>query len=682
MSIRLPQAATGWTTAQNGDKFGDLIRTRNLDFSKDGYLTLARKALALYSLNDSASFGQPIAITNDSNFYYIVTTVGIFEYNTLTGAMVQLNLIDAPTPGFGSDTVVFNANVVVSGNTTVNDYNPLTNFWTHTARIVTGLSSSYPHPLCLFENLIYIMVGNGNQVLMYDGNYSLIATLTIPAGYIVTGIRWRQNLAYIATRNIAGGEAKLFVWAGTFDGSANGTGATAYGVQADWIYSLCEYDSAIVVVTSTGEILRFNGGGFDEEPIAVFPVYYTPYSWISSNSAASLVGKVTNRGMVAEGKNLYINIDGSTSLGSGQFPGRTLVNQPSGLWVFKPGVGLYHRAGTMHQTHQSVLVTAVASNYIALASAVDVQLGDAVVFLSGTPLTGINIGQTYFAIPDTNQNMRLALSPADAINGDYINISGTPGGTDILHIDNYTSVGATVVVNPGPVHPIRTILPNIFFASEVLFGCTALDNTNTSTGVLMSLGMGRNVGTFTTSRIDSGALTEKWQKLFAKIEPYFRSADSFLFKYKIGRRLGMPLTMSTGMVQWTSSTTFTINRMTREFSSAAIGDDIEIIQGAGSGYVAHITNIDKSNDPTWVITIDRALTGAVNGAYFDFIVDNFTELEKEIYTSKSVSEGFFENAIAGADGDSKFLQIKCVISGYDIEMDELDVISTGSMNME
>lgn len=676
MSIQIPQAKTGFTLAQNGDKFGDIVRTRNLDFSKDGYLSLARKALVLFSGFDSTDFGEPIAITNDDANYYIITNTGFYLYVVSTNTTTELSLTNAPQAGFQSDAIVFNAKLLVSGQTSVNSYARLTGFWDSPADI-TGLSSAYPHPLCAFENLNYVTVANGNVVTMYDTSFNLIATLTIPMGYVVTSMRWRENTLYIATRNIAGGSAILFTWAGTFDGSGNGTGAQGYGVEADWIYSCCEYQNNIAVVTSEGQILSFSGGGFDF--IAAFPVYYTPYDWISSNAILNIIGNVANRGMVGIGDNLFININGATSVGPGQFPGQNLVNQPSGLWEFKPGVGLFHKAGFPYATHQKVTVSQITSSFLNLSAAVDVKLGDAVVFLS-TSITGLNSGQTYFAMPADSIHIRLALSPADAINGIYIFISGTTG--DTMHIDSYSSVGATVISNPGPVHPIRTILPNIFFGSEVLFGGTVLDSTNTVRGMFMSLGMGRNVGSFTMARVASQSLTDMWKKMFMKLEPYFRSADSVLIKYKTEKRLGMPLTQTSGMVQWTSSTTFTVDRTKREFSSALNGDEIEVIQGAGSGFSAHITNIDKGTDPLWNVTVSPAIPGAVNGAFFDFITDNFTLLATKSYTDKSISEGFFEEPIGGDDGESKWIQLKVLVSGYDIEMDQLDVISTGNMNFE
>ena len=48
-----------------------------------------------------------------------------------------------------------------------------------------------------------------------------------------------------------------------------------------------------MLITSAGQLLRFNGGGFDE--LERLPVYGTGYSWTSTAAASSLVGKVAAR---------------------------------------------------------------------------------------------------------------------------------------------------------------------------------------------------------------------------------------------------------------------------------------------------------------------------------------------------------------------------------------------------
>lgn len=675
MSTQLPQSTTGWKASQLSDKFGDIIRTRGLDLVKAGYITLGRKPIGLFSHTEDTDFGVPLVITNDATQYYIITTTAGFIYNPANQTVTQLPTIDAPGVGFQTDAAMYNAEVAVSGVSSLNTYNPGDGLWNHPTRI-TGLDSAYPHPVETFTTLAYVCVGNGNKVQMYDSSYNLIATLTIEQGYVVTGLRHTPGFMYISTRNISGKNARMFVWAGTFDGSANGTGAVSYDAEGDWIYSLCEYDSSVAIINSQGQLMRFSGNGFDQ--LDALPVYYSDYSWVSANSIFNILGKVASRGMMAQGKRIVLNIDGSIALPTNQYPGSVMPNQPSGVWVYDPDTGLTHRAGYVHEKYQSVAITAVDSDYLVLASSVALQVADPVVFLT-TTLTGITAGQTYFAIPDGTQNTRIAISPYDAFQGNHLPVSGDPGDFDAMAVDVYSSVGATSIRNPGPVHPIMTVLPNVFFGTEFLFGGTAIDGTGSDMGILMSLGMGRNVGSFITARIPATSLTDDFPKMFAKLEQMFVASQYVLVNFRRILRFGVPMATS-GLVTWASSTTFTINVQRRDFSAALVGDEIEIILGAGSGYTAHISEIDVSAAPTYTVTLDTVIPGAVAGQKFDFIIDNWTRLESFDLDGKGIPQGTLETAVS--DLDSTWVQLKVELGGFKTQIGEVDVPSVANMNYD
>ncbi|KKL83633.1 hypothetical protein LCGC14_1972810, partial [marine sediment metagenome] len=97
--------------------------------------------------------------------------------------------------------------------------------------------------------------------------------------YIENKGSWRNNVLYIGTRHLDGGNARMFLW--------NGSGTThngAFSVGAEWSYSGEEYQSSMITVTSGGQILWFNGGGFNV--LANFPIYYTPIKWTTKATAS------------------------------------------------------------------------------------------------------------------------------------------------------------------------------------------------------------------------------------------------------------------------------------------------------------------------------------------------------------------------------------------------------------
>ena len=238
------------------DLFGNLARVRNLDFNKPGYLALARKPVVLYSETQDVDFETPLAILADDDDFYVVTSEDVFSIDTsITDISVSKLTAGSPPGGsFAADGVFFNSELHVSDSTSVHSWGSST--WVSD---ISGLSSSYPHPLCVSEHQQYLAVGNGNTVRLYNTSYVLQTTLTVPSDHVVTWIRWRANLLWCGTRNINGGEGKVFLWNGS------GTAAQAgYGVGSEWAMSGCVYDveSTIVVASASGQLLKFGGGGF------------------------------------------------------------------------------------------------------------------------------------------------------------------------------------------------------------------------------------------------------------------------------------------------------------------------------------------------------------------------------------------------------------------------------------
>lgn len=666
MNTTIP--ATGWKTAQDSEKKGNIIRSKNISLDKDAQIRLARKAMVLYSLADDAGFGNPIVIETDGTYIYVLTSNGHhFVVNvTLTSfSIIETSATNSPTLGNDSDWVIFNNKPHASGAAKVGYINALGQgqVW-HSPSPITDLSTDYPHPMLSFQNN-NLFVGDGNTLRQYNTSYVRDTSneLLIGSEFIITGIRSVGSKLYVSTRHKYGGEARLFVW------NRVGTAAQeSYGCGADWIYSMCEYDSSLAVITSAGELARFNGGGFD--PLAYLPVYFTEYSWSSTAADSSLIGKVASRGMRASGKKLYINLDGSINQDVLVYPGPYLAEQPSGLYCYDPDVGLYHKAGYNYNSKILNLITEINSNILKFGTAHQAQTGDPVLY-SGGEVSGLNSGQVYYAITESSLTLQLALSPEDARAGKAVVVSATSLVTSRCYFDRYESIGETSISAPGGLCVMARNFLNGFYASEVVFGGSALDETLTAKGVLMSLGMGRNRASFVTPKISSADILDTFQRIVSFFEGLYGELDEIVIKWRKAKRSNFPVGLCyTGSATWVAANQFTLDFRKKDMLSVAEGDEIEIVRGAGAGYTAHIETIDDSAAPIYTITIDEDMP--VTSGSFDFIVDNWKKLIVIDKDSESSSDNYADPAV---DTKAKWVEFKVELRGRGVAIDEMQFIN-------
>lgn len=651
--IKLPNGQ--WNINQKSDLYGSISATRNLDFNKAGYIAPAGKVNTLSSSTSTFNYGLPIATTSDNTYDYVAHLQGFAVYNFANASYLSTNFASgASVPFFDlySDSVMYLGitHVIgqVSGAVGVHSYSGGT-LGTWTPRITTGYTTNVPHPLCVMENRQTLLVGNGNVLNQYSSAYALDTTnqLTLPSDYLITWIRYRQSTAVIGTRNINGGEAKVFFWNGT------GTGfQTAYGVGADWAYSGIEYQSSIAVIVSSGRLLRFTGAGFEE--IASLPVWSSPYSWASTAASNSLIGKVANRGMAVHGDLLYINLDGSLNVGTYENPGLYLDGQPGGLWVYDPSVGLSHKSG--YATDPMLFLTPVSVNSGNLVFAVphQAQTGDGIEY-AFTGALGLNVGQTYYAVVDGPTAVALALSPADAQAGRKIALSATPT-TDSFYLQTHTQQGTALITTPGLVSVLGIPHLNTFIATEVLFSGIAKDATLTDQNLLMSLGMSRNTGSLVTPKLQSAAIEDTLQKLYTKFDSLDLDTDKILVKFRKQEKFGLPNRLS--LITWVTPTSFTINTTTQDFKSVSIGNEIDIIAGAVAGYTAHITAIDSSTT-TYTVTIDESLPITATNTSM-IVCNNWFKKDTLTNLTKNTSDGFGE---IGVDKTGTWAQAKIEMRG-------------------
>lgn len=660
--ISVPSELGKWSIANLGDIFGSLFTTRNVHFD-DGHLNLSPKAASLFSSHVNVDFGLLMAALFFENDYLLVTDQEVWELRSgLNMVCISDGESNAPHPNGASDAVVWQERAYVSSDTSTD-----VRYWNGTAWTNPSISlseTSKPHPLAVMGNFSggHLVVGETNTVRRYDTSHSLIVTLTLNANYEVTKLLYRQNYLYIMTRAIDGGEAKCFVW--------NGSGTSAqqeYGCGSNWIFSACEYGNGFAIVTNKGQVLKWNGAGFDtENPMAEFPVANSPYQW-NSTVDSSPVGKVQMNGMKANGKRLYINVDGSvanyTRLGnSANSNSFYLPNQPSGIWCYDPAVGLYPRNLSTSDGYTVYVPSNPAGNEFTLDSDAKFVTGEPVYVADQGSLTGLIEGVTYFAIVTGGDTIKLADTRADAFAGNDIDVGGTAGDAEFyaLDYDQYgeeygfsVDAGAMCIVVAEAGSPGN--IPSLFKTPYIWGFQTATDDATH----LCALTLGSNVGSFTLPRVFSLNLGESWGKMGIRILNLFSPTDKIVIKTRQKDKQDYPTPPFEGT--FSNETTIGSGDGGRELIEE--GEEVNILTGAGAGLSSHIK--EKNGDE---YLLEDTYPHAVAADAIVFNVENWERKQVVDIETESISSGYVE---VGFDKPSQWMQAKIEMRGFGLKIPQL-----------
>lgn len=661
MTIYLPPRETKqWKQTNSGDVFGTLYSTRNIDFDQEGYLKLAKRPTAI--VYDVTNFSSVTSITTTAlgaSTYYIMTS------GRPHSLVFNLSVTDIYTSSIGDgniryDIVPWQSVLYASQDTKFSYYNGVG--WTGN---LGSLTAGKQHPLCVFESANQLAIGDGNTVKLYDTAHSLFATATIPADFEVYWIRYNAGNLYIGTKNLAGGNAIMYVW--------NGSGTApqgSYPIEGTFMFSGCNFNNSIAIITSRGRLMLFNGGGFTE--LANLPVYYTGYSWYGNTPTA---GKVVNRGMISEGGIIYINLDGGLADSSVRLP-----NQPSGLWVYDPKVGLYHRAGyaTTKTESRSIDNTTginTTTNVITVSS-YTAQTGTKVLYTcsDGGAAGGLNQRQFYYIIRVSATELKLALTYDDAIAGTAIDLT-SQGTTQVLYFHNDDDFGQVTGITPGAIgltsdyDTFESPLYRSMNGSRVLYGAF-IPNDTLSSGVytLQTLTEGENRGNFVTQKIQSSAIKDTWKKIYSKLNYLFEGNDKVIVKYRTEDRYNFPIYPfpAAKAVTWVDASSFTTPS---DLSGVVVGDEVEILSGSGAGYTAHITAIQQGS-PDWIVTLDETVSVSTNDLSYVFI-QNW----KKIGVANSETQDLILETLCGEK--SKWIQVKVELRGVSQPtIEEMQIINS------
>ena len=563
--INIPQNNT-WTQTNESDIFGSLYSSYNVTLDEKGYVKLTPKSVSLFSTADNADFGTVYAIEFFNNKYFILTSGDAFE---LQSNLLFNRLSTTPT-GMGqtSDAKVWQDRMYVTVTANLSYWDGAT--WTNSLK---SLTSGVPHPLEVMSNYADggLVIGNGNEVLRLDTSHATITTLVLPADQQVECMKYFGNNLYIGTSSIDGNQGKVYVWNGA------GTAAqSAFNIQALSVFALEEHKSTIIGVSNEGQLLAFTGGGF--EPLANFPVYFSPYRWGTTGSA-----RVSKNGLKSDGDLIYINIQGAVSAKDDYF---YLANQPSGLWCYDPAVGLYCKSLSTTDSLSEVSVSSLSSNTLTLPVN-KLKTGEPVYVTNVGSITGLTVNTTYFAQVISNTEIKLALTPENAFAGEIITLGGSAGvaKVKIIGYDDYGfkyntgDAGAVGLVLVDPSSP--RIFPEIV-RTPVLWG-----HADDNGGYINSLSVGSNVGGFVTTKVWSPNVTDMFQKVYVKYSGLYLDHEQIKVLSRSVDVYGFP----TSPIDGTFSTNSIIGSDSTLLHSVTEGNNLNILYGAESGQSTNITSV-------------------------------------------------------------------------------------------
>lgn len=658
MTFRIPSEDRRLAQPNSSDVVGNLYATRNIDLDEQGYIKLSDGAVSIYGEDDDAD------ADNLSVFFHGTTAVNFFGSDLFrdnldfssTPTNITATHTTPPSPGVEEDGIGFNGTEVVSDGTQLY-YRSASTTWTTFAS--PTLTSTVPTCLEVHQAQNSLLVGNGNKVYRYNTSWALAQTLTLPTDFRVMSIAVNGNYAYIATRHVSNGEAMVFLWNGV-----NTTNDGSFGVDTFGINSIKKYGSSVALVDSLGRLLQFNGSGFTM--LGALPVYYSRGDWSDANND---YGGLDNRGMVVDGDLIYLNVDADIEM----FESTQLPNMPGGIWCYDPRVGLYHKWSPTN----SVIVkdTAVdeadinTTTNVITVSGITVPITGSLVFYvnGGTSIGGLTTNTFYYVIKVTDTTLKLAGTYQNAIGGTAIDLTSATASNDFYFIVQ-KDFGIVEPLSRNAVLVLNNTEYNRRQMRRIVFASNALNTTGTQKSrlnVLCPLLPTR--GYFITPKMFATEHLDMFNSINLRFRP-LKYGDEIRIKYRVEERTALPSSTKESYTgTWTSSTVFTTTASPSatniDLSTVAIGDEVEILSGSGSGHIAHVTAISQSGFQ-WTVTIDESTPFVTASDTMTFIINNWKFLETIDYTYGGTSKTL------SVDTSSSWCQFKVELRGTAVAIED------------
>ena len=301
------------------------------------------------------------------------------------------------------------------------------------------------------------------------------------------------------------------------------------------IIGIVAYKSSWLLLTRTGQVLYFNGGGFDK--VTDLSLYFEEVTW-GDGINPDAFGDI----MQVEGDVIYFNLNNLYNF-YGNKSERYLENTPAGILCYDPKVGLYHRYSP--SLSKASFITVASGNINTTTNVITKTLGtlpatgNPIKYVSekASPLGGVPIG-TYYIIKHTANTFSLAETYEDAIAGNKVDITSAVDSCFLsLDVEDF---GAS---RSGRTGAISLLGQQSLVFDHLIFSTDMYDNNSSSNNANISLTISgfENRGYAVTSKILSGDTTDNTQNIIIKYRP-LDTTDSIIVKYKDIDVIGIPVT--------------------------------------------------------------------------------------------------------------------------------------------
>lgn len=671
MTYIIPSQSTKQLRQFNkGELLGEIAVSRNVNLDQPGIVELSPPMVAFHSKEIDADFDtcDVQGVTDEglwgiSGNLFVATGIGGAS-QVVTDRSGDTN---APAGNVEEDFTYFNTAEVASAGTGIK-YKSAATTWT---TVALSLSASYPTALALLDTQNGLMVGNKNLVKLINTSWAVAVTLTLPESYYVTSLCSNGRTAYIGTRHIADGIARLFTWDGVATAADDSFPCGSFEIS-----SVKPLGSSAVIVTAHGLVQRFNGGGFDI--IGQLPPYLRQEEYAD---AVNDYSRLSNRGVAVDGDVAYLGVCPAYEASF-----RYRADFPGGLWCLdQQGAQLYHKHGPSRTTLRilgAVATTDVNTTTDVITTGTAPETGDQLVYLtaSSTAIGGLRDYGRYYAIKVSGTTFKLALTRDLATAGTAIDLTGTGNSSQNFLVYAVKDFGWSVMDPRMSVAVITSDLGSYtagrYTLAADIYKTSAGSRVDTTVWNVPAL-LAENRGWVRYSRMNSYEVTDGFPVCSIKYAP-LRSGESIVVKRRSFERSGMPNAIPQGPTAftrgvWTSATVFTT---TRDLSQVADGDEVEIVSGSGAGQTAHVSGTPVLASGTYTVTLDESILGVTASDDMDFVIDNFVKVFT--ITSTTAEAGAYLDATSGIAAfpitvDGKFLDLKVELRGVRVRIEEVQV---------
>lgn len=667
--IKLPQN-NQWTQPNSSYKSGSLWATKNINLDEEGVIKLSPRSVNLFDDSEDVSntadtdYGIPVAFGRQTyGTFFMGTTDEPFNIDVSATAKSISEDASANNPNMTTNShACWWQNRWYTSTDTAVSYNTA---GTWTADAITGLTSGKRHWLTVFKNRRTLCVANGNVVKQYNADHSASTDLTLPSDYEVMGMAYNSYKVGIVTRlgdDTTGQNSNSFFFA--WDGSDT-EAQSGIDIGAAQGVAVGPYKSSFVILTSEGQLLYFNGGGFDE--LARLPFYISQSRTSDLNTVPSYGDVISQDGDI-----LYINI-GFNLTARGKNGEKYVGNNPMGVWCYDPKVGLYHRYSpsiSRHYQHSIAEANVDLSTNIFTTTNTIPATGNPIILTSQT-VGGLKNGAVYYIIKLSSTTFAIAETKDLALAGVKIDIT-SKSTNQFFAMYDIVDYGASYGVTPGAIGMWgETTLTY----TDIIFG-SRVSNTALGTMIVLNTTTPRleNRGYFVTPKLFLDSQSEKVPGIIVKYRP-LNDGDKIIVKSKFKDFYGLPTTTpndSGASATWTSDKEFYTASdisVAKTLFDAGVELEVELTVGVGAGQMVKITNIAYEGG-TYAVTLDEAVVGASAGLKSHFMIDNWTTCES--IDSTNQKEGV---TLVSVSGSGKAPQFKFELRGVETAIEDIIILN-------